>query len=200
MFPGQYYDQETGLHYNYFRYYDPSTGRYLTSDPIGQDGGTNTFLYGDGNPVTKIDPLGLLAGAGAAGGATGLPGLGGFGGGRDRNTNAPFWPKPIQDFLDSQRYYNDGIPPWRDDERDHPSHADEEAALNTTGADSCENIAWAIGVLRAGIAWRKGDLRPEDANNLIGRGHRQRIKRMQDHLKNLESAYNSKCRLSCNTF
>ena len=34
-FPGQYYDSETGLHYNYRRYYNPSTGRYITSDPIG---------------------------------------------------------------------------------------------------------------------------------------------------------------------
>lgn len=36
--PGQYYDQETGLHYNYFRYYNPTTGRYITPDPIGLEG------------------------------------------------------------------------------------------------------------------------------------------------------------------
>ena len=44
-FPGQYNDDETGLHYNYFRYYNPSKGRYMTSDPIGLNGGLNTFGY-----------------------------------------------------------------------------------------------------------------------------------------------------------
>jgi RHS repeat-associated protein len=57
--PGQYEDQETGLHYNYFRYMDTQTGRYITQDPIGLGGGVNQFAYVDGNPVGKFDPLGL---------------------------------------------------------------------------------------------------------------------------------------------
>jgi RHS repeat-associated protein len=58
-FPGQYYDAETGLHYNWNRYYDPNTGRYITADPIGLAGGINLFGYVGNDPVNLVDPEGL---------------------------------------------------------------------------------------------------------------------------------------------
>jgi RHS repeat-associated protein len=87
--PGQRYDAETGLHYNYFRDYDPSIGRYGESDPIGLRGGLNTYAYVDNSPLREIDVFGLqiappgggtsggLIGGGAAGGS----GVGAAGGG-----------------------------------------------------------------------------------------------------------------------
>jgi RHS repeat-associated protein len=58
-FPGQYYDAESGLHYNRFRYYDPRVGRYVSADPIGQFDSANVYLYGANNPANLIDPYGL---------------------------------------------------------------------------------------------------------------------------------------------
>jgi RHS repeat-associated protein len=57
--PGQYYDKDTALHYNTMRDYDPSIGRYVESDPIGLDGGLNTYLYVVGDPISNTDPDGL---------------------------------------------------------------------------------------------------------------------------------------------
>jgi RHS repeat-associated protein len=56
--PGQVFDGQAGLHQNYFRDYDPATGRYVESDPIGLTGCINTFAYADGNPISNADPDG----------------------------------------------------------------------------------------------------------------------------------------------
>ncbi|MGY3925096.1 DUF6531 domain-containing protein [Aeromonas jandaei] len=57
-FQGQYFDAETGLHYNRHRYYQPETGRFITPDPIGLAGGLNNYQYAP-NPIGWVDPLGL---------------------------------------------------------------------------------------------------------------------------------------------
>ena len=73
-FPGQYYDVETGLHYNYFRDYEPGTGRYAQSDPIGLEGGLNTYQYANSNSNRYYDPLGLVSWSGTVTGGTFLAG------------------------------------------------------------------------------------------------------------------------------
>ena len=66
QFPGQYHDAETGFNDNWHRTYDPSTGRYLQSDPLGIGAGPNVYAYGAGNPISNTDPDGQCIGPLAA--------------------------------------------------------------------------------------------------------------------------------------
>jgi RHS repeat-associated protein len=59
--PGQRYDKETNLHYNYFRDYDPSLGRYLEADPLGVEDGVNPFAYVHSDPLYQVDEHGLFS-------------------------------------------------------------------------------------------------------------------------------------------
>jgi len=89
-YPGQYYDAESGLHYNWMRFYDPSVGRYTTWDPIGLRGGKNIYTYVYGNTLMYVDPYGLcislsnnqinVIAAAVGGGAAGFASSGNFAG------------------------------------------------------------------------------------------------------------------------
>jgi hypothetical protein len=82
--------------YNFFRDYDPGTGRYIQPDPLGLEGGSmSLYTYADQNPLSNTDPTGLQfvllgGGGGAVGGFGGLRGFGGNSGGRSNSSNDPY--------------------------------------------------------------------------------------------------------------
>lgn len=108
-FPGQYFDLESGLVYDWHRHYDPETGRYISADPIGLAGGMNLYAYVQNDPVNWIDPWGL---------AVLPPNPGGLGDGwvrddKHKNPNGEKWDHPDSGHTVEWHPAQPGKPGWR---------------------------------------------------------------------------------------
>jgi RHS repeat-associated protein len=122
-FPGQKRDRETGKHYNYFRDYDPSIGRYFESDPVGLRAGYTTFAYVDSSPSNFIDRAGLMR---LPGDPVALP----PGWDKDpghKDPNGDRYRHPGGDWLDFHRG-RPGMPGWRGKDHWHHNGGDEHLA------------------------------------------------------------------------
>ncbi len=185
-FPGQYYDAETALHYNYFRTYDPSTGRYLESDPIGLDGGLNTYAYVDSNPLGYVDYYGLSS-------TIVLP--------RPIVVPRPF-PVPAEsvDPVLPIPKSDSVVPTWDDFARNMWPDPKQR--------QRCESLLRRIHNLQRKLdeRWKKLESNPRELAERVSpterlresvRGHRKLINKDEQELRKREREYDKECRQMC---
>ena len=178
-FPGQYTDDATGLHYNYFRDYDSSIGRYIQSDPLGLYGGLNTYGYAYQNPIANFDPDGRLVWFGIpvaywiAGGAA-------FGAGASCvATNCG------QVAVDGISMVMAGLQ-TKPNTITHGREREIEEMGAGFGGGGCDDLIQAIKDLTKTIKWRKGDLNPAEIGTRNYVNHVKRInnlKKLRDKIR-----------------
>ncbi|NEC39948.1 DUF6531 domain-containing protein [Streptomyces rubrogriseus] len=152
-FPGQYFDSETGLHYNYFRYYDPEIARYLTLDPLGLAPAPNPATYVH-DPHTWADPLGLKC-PDLREGYSSQPAF-----------NDPYNPDVVgQRILDMRKLY--GI-------KEPPSAVSRDSMIGANGTQVTSKTMWNHGPYRIDVenpnpGQRAGQMHFQDQSNLTAK-------------------------------